>query len=179
MEASEYDDKNINKKEVKLMSLGVEGRSSNRKLRLTIDSRAGESVCEPTGALDFRMRLSVEQAKGMYYLAAGGNRLQNLGEKHIRVSAEGKLCKMRMQVTQVRTPLLSLGRVCDEGHPVIFTRDGGYIEHESSGDKMHSLRHNNIYTIGVDTVAESGFIRQGTQQMRVIIMSLQVRWKRG
>lgn len=63
MDASKDDGKNINAKEVELMSLGAEGRSSNRTLRLTVNSGAGGSVCGPKDAPDFRIRPSAEQEK--------------------------------------------------------------------------------------------------------------------
>lgn len=61
----------------------------------------------------------------------------------------------------MRKPLLSVGRVCDEGNRVIFTRDGGHIDHESSGDKVPFSRINNIYTMDVATVPEPYCIRLG------------------
>lgn len=73
------------------------------------------------------MHPSDEQRNGTYYLAAGRARLPNMGEKHIRIqTGKGKQCRVRMQVTNVRKPLLSVARMCDENNRVVVERTGGY-----------------------------------------------------
>ena len=67
-----------------------------------------------------------------------------------------------MQVTDVQTPLMSVSRVCDEGHRVVFTRDGGYIEHEESGQKTEFMRVDNVYRLNVEVAqADADFSRRG------------------
>lgn len=63
--------RNIQEKEIELMTLSTGGAAQRGRLRLTVDSGAGESVCGPADAPDFRIRSSAEQAKGTYYLAVG------------------------------------------------------------------------------------------------------------
>lgn len=95
---------------------GVTQHRDGRKLVMTVDSGAGESVCGPLDAPGCAIQPSEEQRRGTNYLATGGARLPNLGEKHIRIKTQdGKQCRVRMQVTNVRKPLLSVARTKTAG----------------------------------------------------------------
>lgn len=87
-------------------------------------------MCGPHDAPGFDVMPSRERNNCTYYLAAGGEKLPNLGETHFRTNTqEGRHCKVRLQVTNVRKPLLSVGRVCDEGNQVIFANNVGCVDH--------------------------------------------------
>lgn len=135
--------------EVDLMSIGVECHIKGRRICLW----GGESVWGPMEAPDFSIQPNAEQEKGTYYLAAGGARLPNFGEKHVRTNAGGKRCKIRLQVAKVRKPLLSVGRVFDKGNRVIFDRAGEYVQHIATGEK--------VYHDGGRDGARAGFLQQG------------------
>ena len=55
-----------------------------------------------------------------------------------------------MQVTQVRKSLMSVSKVCDTGHRVVFERSGGYIEHEASGQRTKFERIGGVYSLKVN-----------------------------
>ena len=73
----------------------------------------------------------------------------------------GAKCLIRMQVTDVRKSLMSVGKVCDEGHRVIFEKSGGYIEHIATGDKTKFSRKGGVYVLDVELEPISGFTGQG------------------
>lgn len=99
----------------------AQNHRKDNKLVMTVDSGAGESVYGPLDVPEYEVLPSEEQRRGMYYLAAGGARLPNLGEKHILIKTEdGKQCRVRMRVTNDRKPLLSIARTCDENSRVVF-----------------------------------------------------------
>ena len=68
---------------------------------------------------------------------------------------------MRMQVTDVRKSLMSVGRVCDEGHRVVFESDDGYIEHLESGQRTHFARRGGVYILDVEVEPVEVFSRRG------------------
>ena len=72
---------------------------------------------------------------------------------------EGHKCVMKMQVTDVQKPLMSVSRICDAGHRVVFLRDGGYIEHEKTGQRTEFARVDNVHRLNVQ--CEKGFSRLG------------------
>ena len=86
--------------------------------------------------------------------------MNNKGEKDVKVrTKEGHKCVMKMQVTDVQKPLMSVSRICDAGHRVVFLRDGGYIEHEKTGQRTEFARVDNVYRLNVQ--CEKGFSRPG------------------
>ena len=62
----------------------------------------------------------------------------------------GAKCTVRMQVTDVRKSLISVSKVCDAGHRVIFEKGGGYIEHLESGQRTGFERKGGVYTLRVN-----------------------------
>lgn len=68
------------------------------------------------------------------YTAADGPTMANRGEKEVaRRTNEGYDCTPRMRVTDVQRPLISVTRICDVGQRVVLTSQGGYVEHEGTG----------------------------------------------
>ena len=74
--------------------------------------------------------------------------MYNEGEKVVEVqSAEGHLCSLKMQVSQVNKPLLSVSKVCDRGNEVVFTKDGGKIVNCNTGQEIHFRREDGVYRL--------------------------------
>ena len=64
-------------------------------------------------------------------------------------------------MTDVRKPLMSVARICDTGHRVTFTKSGGTIVNEASGEKTEFERMDNVYRLRVNLDSEEpGFTRQ-------------------
>lgn len=154
-----------NNKDVELAAMDdTKSRRQSHKLVMTVESGAGESVCGPNVSPNYDIYPSDEQRRGTYYMAVGGARLPNMGEKHIHLQAtDGKKCRVRMQVTQVRRPLLSVARMCDENNRVVFESSGGYVEHLVSGDRVYANRNGNVYNPEVETLPNLGLARPGAK----------------
>ena len=73
---------------------------------------------------------------------------------------EGQLRTMNMQVTDVNRALMSVAKICDAGHTVTFTHDGGVIRNNQSGEETKFRRENNVYRMTVK-LNERGFASQG------------------
>ena len=81
-------------------------------------------------------------------------------EKDVKViTQEGHKCMLKMQVTDVKKPLMSVSRICDAGHRVVFEANGGSIEHKGTGQITRFDRVDNVYRLKVQ--CEKGFSRQG------------------
>ena len=89
--------------------------------------------------------------------------MPNRGEKDVKVTTEeGHRCVLKMQVTDVQKPLMSVARICDAGHKGSFTKAGGIIEHEATGQRTKFQRVDNVYRLKVGVAEEkSVFRRQG------------------
>ena len=131
---------------------------------ITIDSGASENVISEKLAPQFRTRPARGSRGDVKYVTANGSVMSNQGEKEVKVrTKEGHRCMLRMQVTDVQKPLMSVPRICDAGHRVIFTKQGGHIEHEESGQKTEFVRENNVYRLKVEMAGgeEAVFGRRG------------------
>ena len=88
--------------------------------------------------------------RGLKYVAANGQLMNNKGEKHLRVeNEEGHKCKMNMQITDVHRALMSVSKICDSGHSVTFFKDGGEIKHLQSGQVTKFRRIDDVYRMRV------------------------------
>ena len=129
------------------------------QMELTIDSGAGENVMPEYMAPGTPVQQSTEA--GVMYTAANGDTMPNKGCKRVKVTTrEGQLRTMNMQVTDVNRALMSVAKICDAGHTVTFTTDGGVIKNTRSGEETKFRRENNVYRMTVK-LNEAGFTRQG------------------
>ena len=88
---------------------------------------------------------------GVEYVNANGATMPNRGEKRIPIkTGNGSECTLRVQVTDVQRTLLSVGRVCDTGHEVVFHKTGGYIRHVKTGKTFDFKRVAGVYRMEVD-----------------------------
>ena len=65
--------------------LDTKGPENKRKGRITIDSRAAESVIPPGTFEEVSIKESAGSRAGLCYIAANGGKMPNLGEKHVRL----------------------------------------------------------------------------------------------
>ena len=132
--------------------------STSRRVDLTIDSGAAEHVVGPSDIPHLPTLPSDVQAT---YVMANGTRTWNKGEQRVNaVTPTGQKISFKTQVTGVHRPLMSVSRICDGGHRVVFEADGGYIESLTNGERIRIRRDQNVYRLCVDIPGE-GFQRQG------------------
>ena len=87
--------------------------------------------------------------------------MPNRGMKSVPIlTGEGQARKINMQITDVNRALMSVAKVCDAGHTVLFTSTGGVIKNTSTGDETTFKRENNVYRMRVK-LNGAGFQRQG------------------
>ena len=111
---------------------------------------------EPDSGEDFapqvKVRASQGSREGVRYVTAKGQTMSTKGHK----------CMLNLQVTDVKKPLMSVARICDAGHEVVFQSGGGYIKYTGSGQITKFNRVDNVYRLKV-SVAQPGFSGQGPQ----------------
>ena len=135
--------------------------NDDQYLDFTVDSGAGENVMSEHMAPQVPVQYSTEQDAGVVYVAANGSTMGNHGKKVLHVcTREGQFKRMNMQVTDVNKALMSVAKICDAGHTVVFRRDGGLIRNDTSGEETKFRRENNVYRLKVK-LSDSGFTRQG------------------
>lgn len=79
------------------------------------------------------------------------------GEKDVTVKeAKGHRDTLKMHVEDVQKPLMSVSRVGDAGHQVLFSSHGGYSQHEEAGQTTALYRDSNVYRMQVEALEPGG-----------------------
>ena len=62
-------------------------------------------------------------------------------------SMEGYKRKYTFQNADVTVPILSIGKLTDDEHDVMFKKHGGKIIHVPTGEEIHFIRRHGVYFI--------------------------------
>jgi hypothetical protein len=105
------------------------------EFEVALDSGAVIHVCSPTDCPGYVLEESPGSKRGQAFLLGDGGTIPNLGQKSLNLSDnEGNDVRSIFQIAAVTRPLMSVGRICDEGHEVLFNnvsavvRDSGGVE---------------------------------------------------
>ena len=86
------------------------------RVEVVMDSGAAESVCPRDMCPQFPIQDSAASLAGVFYTAANGGKIANLGEQRIPVSFGGVRTSAVFQVAEVSRPLMSVARICEVGN---------------------------------------------------------------
>ena len=96
--------------------------------------------------------------RGQAYVAAGGERIPNLGQQTLNVTTnEEHTCPVVYQIAEVTRPLIAVGTTCDKGNFVIYGPHGGCVYNLDSGIQTNFARRGGIYELDL-------WLRNGGQQ---------------
>ena len=139
------------------------------KVTSVVDSGAAEHVASSETAPNVRIMPSAGSRRGQKYITAKGDVMVNEGEQSLKVmTEEGATTDITFQITDVRRPLCSVGKICDRGNRVVLGRGGG-IHNVGTGRLTPFRRRGNIYAVDfwvrqeddVQQTCHSGILRQG------------------
>ena len=94
-------------------------------LKAALDSGAGDHVASATDLEGIKIHDSEGSRRGRNFLAANGDKIPNLGEAKLGlrdVETQGAFESV-FQVADVTRPLCSVGKICDAGAEVKFTKE--------------------------------------------------------
>lgn len=119
------------------------------EIELMVDSGASETVVPDGLVKSVETRPSDASRRGVQYEVANGQRIPNLGEKHLQglTDNEGYRRSITAQVCDVNKPLMSVKRLIETGHSVVFDEPGAYIEHKASGERIWLKENNGMYML--------------------------------
>ena len=104
----------------------VNAVNDTKFMDITVDSGAADNVMPEHMAPGVPLEQSDEEMAGVVYSAANGDLMPNRGKKSVPIiTKEGQSRKVNMQITDVNRALMSVAKVCDAGHTVLFTSRGG------------------------------------------------------
>ena len=95
-----------------------------------------------------QIRESEAQRRGVQYVGATGDNTPNKGEADIAFfTPDGQQRLTTFQNAGVGMPILSISLITEEGNDVLFSKNGGYIEHLASGVRTPLVKRLGVYFV--------------------------------
>ena len=97
-------------------------------------------------------------------MGVSGTRIDNEGEAELNLAGPHGAFRSTFQVAKVNRPLMSIARICDRGHTVLFTKTHASVLDAKGREICRFARKGNLYMIDVTLKApsrKSGFTRPG------------------
>ena len=87
-----------------------------------------------------------------------GGTIPNLGEKHLNLESGEANLKSIFQIAAVTRPLMSVGKICDEGHTVTFNHVMAVV-HNTEGEELCRFTRNasGLYVAKLRLKSPAGF----------------------
>ena len=118
------------------------------RIILTVDSGASDTVVPPS--VCSLAPLHHTEKVGTEYEVANAAVLENLGERRcqMKTSENGKVLNMKWQVVDVHKPLLSVSKLTEQGHDVVFKPKEAYIQ-IAGGERLMLKKSGGVYEMEV------------------------------
>ena len=118
------------------------------ELEFGVDSGASDTVVGPDMLSSVKIEDGDAKRRGISYEIASGELIPNLGEKKFTgITDEEIPRKQTAQVADVNTPLLSVRKMMQSGHRVVFDNEGSYIEDKETGEVMNLKDNGTMHTL--------------------------------
>jgi hypothetical protein len=90
------------------------------EFEVALDLGAVVHVCSPQDCPGYVLEESAGSRRGHEFLTGDGGTIPNVGQKSLNLSDDGKNFQSVFRIAAVTRPLMSVGRICDEGHRITF-----------------------------------------------------------
>ena len=113
---------------------------------VALDSGSIVHVCRDSDTPGYEVQESAGSRRGQNFLVGNGGKMLNLGEKKLslevdRGDSSGMIASV-FQIAQVTRPLMSVGKICDEGYSVIFSNEEAEVLEKTGNVKCVFHRNN-------------------------------------
>ena len=87
-----------------------------------------------------------------------GGTIPNLGQSQLNLSDDGRDIESIFQVAAVTRPLMSVGRICDEGHTITFDQVMAAVKSKEGAELCRFQRNNSgLYVAKLKLRNPAGF----------------------
>ena len=136
---------------------------SDIEFEVALDSGSVVHVCSLEDIAGYRFEESPGSRRGQEFLMGDGGTIPNLGQSRLNLSDEKTERNLQsvFQIAAVTLPLMSVGRICDEGHTVTFNNVMAVV-HTADGAELAKFQrnHNGLYIAKLKLRSPLGFPRQ-------------------
>ena len=134
------------------------------EFEVALDSGSVVHVCGPSDCPGYLLQESPGSRRGQKFLMGDGGEIPNMGQKQLNLSdpsAESDLCSV-FQIAAVTRPLMSVGRICDEGHEITFNNVCAIVKSKDGDEicRFHREATGGLYVAKLRLRSPTGFVRQ-------------------
>ena len=132
------------------------------KIKSVLDSGATDSCAPDCMCPEVKSRPTEGSKRGQMYTAAGGKKIPNEGEKHIKmITGANETVQTNWQTVDITRPLSSVRQICMQGNRVLFGAQGGVIYNIETGKETPFGVEDNVYVLDLWMPPTQDFARQG------------------
>ena len=118
------------------------------KQGMTSDSGAGDTVGPEDEFPDYPTEESPGSKRGLHYVAAGGTKIKNTGQKRVLIlTKEKQLRWVTVQIAKVKKTLASVSKSNDHGFDVVYKKAGSFIENEKTKERTALRRERGVFVL--------------------------------
>ena len=135
------------------------------EFEVALDSGSVVHVCSAADALGYKLEPSPGSKRGQKFIMGDGGRTANLGQKALNLTdpSIGKENEIKsiFQIAKVTRPLMSVGKICDEGMSVTFDKNVALVVDKGGRTVCKFERQaGGLYVAKLRLRAPAGFGRQ-------------------
>jgi len=154
-------------------ALNLEGEWEEITLSVTADSGAGNHIVDADDIPGYSIEESAASRAGKGFVAANKQVIANEGQAMLNLMAGDRKMKSTFQVAKVSRALMSIGKICDQGHKVIFDKNEGKVLDSNGKMICKFVRRGGLYVMDVKLMAppghragvkKAGFARPGARR---------------
>ena len=131
------------------------------EFEVALDSGSVVHVCAPADIPGYCIGESAGSRRNQEFLMGDGGTIPNLGESGLNLSDGAKDVHSVFQVAAVTRPLMSVGRICDQGHSITFDAVMAVVKFAEGPELCRFERHSGgLYVAKLKLRSPAGFGRR-------------------
>ena len=131
---------------------------------VALDSGSVVHVCAPADCPWYLLQESAGSRRGQEFLMGDGCTIPNLGQNQLNPSdnAAGSGLQSIFQIAAATRPLMSVGKICDEGHEITFNNICAVVRSKDGAElcRFHREPTGGLYVAKLRLRNPAGFGRQ-------------------
>ena len=116
------------------------------EFEVALDSGAVVHVCAEEDAPGYALEESPGSKRGQHFLMGDGGKVPNQGQKSLNLAGSIADLKSIFQIAKVTRPLISVGKICDEGVSVNVLKTYASVMDAQSKEFYRFERQQEVYT---------------------------------
>jgi hypothetical protein len=131
------------------------------EFEVALDSGSVVHVCSQDDCPGYMLAESPGSRRGQEFLMGDGGTIPNMGQSRLNLTDNGSDIESIFQIAAVTRPLMSVGKICDEGHSVTFDSVMAVVR-SKDGDELCRFHRKDggLYVAKLTLKSPAGFGRQ-------------------